>query len=242
MGESWACLRQISLTPSSSNSSSWMFTGVGKAIGAKEDGVAGQKVQRVLIIGDTAEQAGRDACKLEGVAFSATDEERARHASADNAHLCAERIDNGVLNGAVASGNAAKEQPLVEDGENPGRRLARLVNTTEGAHRKSGIQGSGEALAGDVAKVQADGAIGEEEIVQVIAANHRRRLKFVGDGDIESAQGLAGKHNALDSACFLEFLFAQFFNGMKFVRLGKNRHGYVRRGEYTERGVALISA
>jgi hypothetical protein len=118
--------------------------------------------------------------------------------------------------------------------------LAGLVDTAEGAHGESGIEGSGEAFAGDVAEVQADGAVWKEEVIQVIAAYHSRRLEFMGDGDVKGAQRLAGEHDALNGARFLELLFAYFFDGMKLVRRRKNRHGFVRRGEYTERGTALI--
>jgi hypothetical protein len=88
-------------------------TGIGEAIGAKQEGVARQEFQGGFIVGDTTEEAGRNASKLEGAALSIADEERAGHASADNAHLCAERIDDGVLNGAVATGDASKEESLV---------------------------------------------------------------------------------------------------------------------------------
>lgn len=182
--------------------------GIGEAIGAKQEGVAGQEFQGEFVVGDTTEEAGRDTSELEGAAFSPADEERSGHASADNAHLCTERIDDGVLNGAVASGDAAEEEPLVENREDAGRSLAGLVDAAEGAHGESGIEGSWEAFAGDVAKVEANGAVGKEEIIQVIAAYHSRRLEFVRNGDVKGAQRLAGQHDALDGTGFLEILLA----------------------------------
>jgi hypothetical protein len=41
----------------------------------------------------------------------------------------------------------------------------------------------------------------------------------------------------LDSARFVELLLAQLLDGKKIGWLSQNRHGFVRRGEYTERGV-----
>jgi hypothetical protein len=181
---------------------------VGEAIGAKLEGVAGHEVQGEFIVGDAAEEARRDTSKLQGATFATADEERAGHARTYNAYLRAKRIDDGVLDGGVASRDAAEEKPLVQEGEDLGRGQASLVDTAERANGERGIEGSGEALAGDVAEVQADGVVGEEEVVQVIAADFCRGLEFMGNGDVRGAQRLAGQHDALDGARFLEFLFA----------------------------------
>ena len=161
--------------------------GIGDAIGAEQEGVAWQKVQREFIVGDSAEEPRGDTGKLQGVAFATADKERAGHSCAHNAHLRAKRINDGVLNGGVASRDAAKEKPLVEEGEDPGGCLAGLVDTTEGANGERGIEGSGEAFAGNIAEVQADGAIREEKVVQVIATYLCRGLEFMGNGDVRSA-------------------------------------------------------
>jgi hypothetical protein len=81
------------------------------------------------------------------------------------------------------------------------------MNAAEGADGEGGVKGGGEALAADVAEVQAKGAVGEGEIIEEVAADFRDGLKFVRDGNGSGAQGLAREHKTLYAAGFLEVQF-----------------------------------
>src|SRR5208337_2051929 len=154
---------------------------IGQSIGTKQYGIARLEVQRELVVSHPAEETWRNARKLQSAAFFTTDEQRAGHAGAHDAHPPAHRVNNGVLNRAVASRDAPEEQPLVQDGEHPGGRLAGLVHAAQRANRQRGIQRRRKALSGYVAKVQADHAVREQEIVQEIATYLRGRLELMGN-------------------------------------------------------------
>ena len=70
--------------------------------------------------------------------------------------------------------------------------LPRFVNASKRSYCQSRIHGRRQALTGHVADIHADHAVGEREIIQVIAAHEGGRLKFVGDGNSAEAQRLRG--------------------------------------------------
>jgi hypothetical protein len=59
--------------------------------------------------------------------------------------------------------------------------LPRFVDASERSHRERRIHGRRQALTGHIADVHAHDSIGEQEIIEVIAADESGRLKFVGD-------------------------------------------------------------
>jgi hypothetical protein len=94
-----------------------------------------------------------------------------------------------------------------------------------------------QPLAGNVAQVQPSVAVGQYEIIQVIAAYGGEGLEFVRDGHRASAQRFRRHHHAVDRASFLELLFPQLFDGLQFVRRRGRVHLSVRKGEhYTGEG------
>ena len=126
---------------------------IGQSIGAEQDGIARNEVERELVIGNTTEQSWGEPGKLQDAAFVSSDEEGAKHAGAGNAQLRTKRIKNGVLNHGIAFCDAAEEEPLVQEGDNLGGGLAGLVDAAECAHRKRRIERCREAFPAHVAKV-----------------------------------------------------------------------------------------
>ena len=95
--------------------------------------------------------------------------------------------------------------------------LAGFVDTAESTDGKGRIESCGEPFTGHVANVETDLAVRESEIVKVVAANFRDRLKFVGDKDAISMERLGREYGPLDDASLLKVLFAQFFDGKKIL-------------------------
>ena len=154
---------------------------IGQSIGTEQYGIPRLKVQREFIVNYAAEEAWGNARKLQDAAFSTPNEQRARHPGAHNPHLRAKSVKNGVLNRAVASRYAPEEQPLVQDGEDPGGGLAGLVHAAQRANRQRGIECRRKSFPGYVAKVQADHAVRKEEIVQEIPTYLGGRLELMGN-------------------------------------------------------------
>ena len=96
--------------------------------------------------------------------------------------------------------------------------LAGFVNAAECADGERGVKRGGKAFAGNVADIQADGAVTEGEIVEIISTHFGGGLKFVRDGDLLGAQGMRGEHHVLDGASLFEILLAEFFDGTQFKR------------------------
>ena len=215
---------------------------IGQSIGTKQYGIAGLKVLREFVVDYPAEEAWWDPCKFQGAAIFTPDKERAGHAGAHDAHLRTKRVKNGVLNRAVASRYAPEEQPLVQDGKDPGRGLAGLMHAAQRPNRQCGIERRRKSFPGYVAQVQADHAVGKEEVVQEIAPYLRCRLELMGNRHAVGAQRLSRQHDALDGTRFLELLFAQLLDRRRFGWLGENWHGFIWRGEFTGRGTASFSA
>jgi hypothetical protein len=124
---------------------------IGQSIGAKQNGITRHEVEREFVIGNATVQSWREPGELQDATFVATDEQGAEHASARNAHLGAKRIKDGVLNRAIASYDAAEEQPLVQEGKNLGRGLAGLVDAAQRPHRKRRIERCRKAFPAHVA-------------------------------------------------------------------------------------------
>jgi hypothetical protein len=91
------------------------------------------------------------------------------------------------------------------------------VDAAESPDGEGRIQSCGEPFARDVANVEANIAVRENEIVKVVAAHFGNRLKFVGDQHAICMERLGGEHCPLDDAGFLKFLFTQFFDGKKVL-------------------------
>ncbi len=154
---------------------------IGQSIGTKQYGIARLEVQREFVVNYPTEEAWWDPRKLQGAAFFTPDEQGAGHAGAHDAHLRAKRVNNGVLNRAVASRDAPEEQPLVQDGEDPCGGLAGLMHAAQCANRQRGVERRRKAFPGYVAKVQADHAVRKEEVVQEIPTYLRGRLELMGN-------------------------------------------------------------
>jgi len=206
------------------------IAGLGQAIGAKDDGVTRLKLEREFVIGDARKEAGRDAGYFEEAAFLSSNKEGAGHASAGDNHFAGGGIEDGVLNGSVTAGNTAEMEPLVEKRENTAGALAGFVDAAKSADSEGCVESGGQSFAGDVAEIEADGAVGESEIVEIIAPHFGDGLKLVGNDDVEFVEGPRGEHGALNDASFFKFLFAMFFNGEKVAQRRGGGHRSVRRG------------
>ena len=68
----------------------------------------------------------------------------------------------------------------------------------ECSYRQRRIRGRRPALARNVADVHANPAVGEREMIQVIATDEGGRLKFVGDRNTADTQRLSRQHAALN--------------------------------------------
>jgi hypothetical protein len=100
------------------------------------------------------------------------------------------------------------------------------------------IKSCGEAFARNVTDIETDLAVRKSEIVEIVAANFRNRLKFVGHKHTIRTERLRGEHGPLDHAGLLDFLFAQFFDGEKVLQRRSSKHGNVRGEKYTGRETA----
>lgn len=136
----------------------------------------------------------------------------------------------------MTAGDAAEMKSFIEKAKNMRGRAAGLVNSAEGADGESGVEAGGKSLAGNIADVEADGVVGEREIVQVVTADFGDRLKLVRDDDVVDVKMFRGQHGALNDAGFLKLLLAQFFYGKKIVQRRSGNHGNVRRGKVHREG------
>jgi len=106
-------------------------------------------------------------------------------------------VEQGLLDGGISGGYAAKQQPLVQEGRHLGRMLSRFVGASNSYRGERRIHARRRARTGNVADVHANHAVGEREIIQVIATHEGGRLKFVGGRNTADAQGLRRQHAAL---------------------------------------------
>jgi hypothetical protein len=71
-------------------------------------------------------------------------------------------VEQGLLDGCISGGYAAKQQPLVQEGHHLGRMLSRFVDASNSYHGERRIHGRRRALTGNVADVHANHAVGGE--------------------------------------------------------------------------------
>jgi hypothetical protein len=218
------------------------IAGVGQAIGAKKDRIAGPKLKREFVVIDARKKTGRNPRDAEDLAFLSTKKKRPGHACAGDHHFAAGRLEKGVLNRGVTARDAAEMEPLIQQGKNAAGRHAGFVDAAKGADGERGIQRGGKALAGNVAEIEADAPVRKREVVEVIAADFGDRLKFVRDEELRFVERLRGEHGTLNDAGFFQLLLPEFFNGEAIRKRRGGDHGsLVWRGVARRRegGMAL---
>jgi hypothetical protein len=77
--------------------------------------------------------------------------------------------------------------------------LSRFVDAPQRSYRQRRIHGRRQALAGKVADVHASRAVGEQEIIQVIATDEGGRLKFVGDRMARASSSSSSRSFSMES-------------------------------------------
>jgi len=111
------------------------------------------------------------------------------------------------LDSGISEGVPSEQQSLVQESHYLGRMLSCIVDAPECSYRQRRIHGPAGPCR-NVADVHANHAVGEREIIQVIATDEGGRLKFVGDRNTADAQRLSRQHAALSCPGFVQFLLS----------------------------------
>lgn len=224
------------LQPLDSELLSVAVKGVGDPISAKEHRFARLQSQRQRLVARRGEQTRRNPAEFQSGAPFRAQVKRAGHARAGDLQFLALRVEDRILDGRVPAGHPANHQPPVQRRKDIVRRGACLVHPAQRSHRQGRIQCGRQALAGDIAQVQAQAFVRQFEIIQEVATHCGNGLEFVRNPHRPGPQRFGGKHHALDRASFFQFLFPQFLNGMQFQRERSCVHSSVRKGAMHRRG------
>jgi hypothetical protein len=173
-----------------------------ETVGGNQDSVSGFELETEFFIGRGVEKAGGQAAFAESGAASWVEMKREGEPGVGDRNPESRWIEDGVLAGAIARLNRANPQALVEFRENVRRAMACLLDGTQRADGKRSIDGGGKSFADDVAHVDGELSVVEEEIVEKIAADFGVGADEVGDFEICAAKGLAGKKEFLEEAGF----------------------------------------
>src|SRR5258708_25099104 len=125
-----------------------------KGVREKEERIAGFQLQREFVVCRRRKETRRQARNLKEPAFLPAKQKRARHSSTDNPDPRTGRIEQGILNGRVAPWNAAKQQPLVQQGKNALGFHACFVDAAKCPNGERGIKRRRKALAGNAADIE----------------------------------------------------------------------------------------
>jgi hypothetical protein len=205
--------------------------GIGETIRAKQDGISRLQSDGKFVVLDRRKQSWRETRHMQHGDIVPAQKKGSRHARADNTHLRQAGIEQGVLDSGVAAGNAPKQQALIQRGKHTTRGLAGFVYAAKGTNGEGRVERGREAFAGHISDVEANRAIAQREIIQVVPSDFGHRLKFMRNGDAPCAKRTRGKHDVLDDASLFEFLFTKLFDGTQFEREQGGIHEPVRRGE-----------
>src|SRR5260221_13361429 len=112
---------------------------VAKAVCEKQERIAGFQLQREFVVCRSRKETRRQARNLKEPALLPAKQKRAGHSSTDNPDPRTGRIEQGILNGRVATWNAAKQQPLVQQGKNALGFHAGFVDAAKRTNSERGI-------------------------------------------------------------------------------------------------------
>ena len=191
-----------------------------QAVGGEQDGVAGGKLDDVLVVAGGGEKAGGESTVAEKLAGGGGGMEGKGQAGVGEGQSAGRGIEDGVERGAEPARQRTLQKALVQQGKDGAGVGAGFVNAAQRAHDQGAVHGGGKSLADDIAEEESDESVGEEEEIEEVSTDveEGREAEVDFDGVVMERRG--GDEGRLDEAGLAYVFVTDSAAGWRFLEWG----------------------